>query len=379
MGIPSYDGRGKTQVPRRCQVTVMSRAAASPLARPRRMIGRDRSRRLFDTARVLEMGDDHGGCARQILRILHDVLFRAGDRRAQEARRTALRRLPARRRLRHLLQPPAGLPRLRVRMAHPARPRRASSGPISSARSSWRTPTATNTGPSARRKSRWPGAARRVFAHLVAVGEDRADGGGESRPDVLADFRARANGARPSDGAAQNSRPDVPHWCGAFRLSAQSARFGARGAPWRDPKIRCYDPSALRARRRRSAPARAGQGSFAAMKKIEAIIKPFKLDEVKEALQEAGIQGITVIEAKGLRTAEGPHRALPRRRIRRGLPAEGEDRGRRRRREPPGRDRGDPQRRADRPHRRWQDFCIADRGSHSDPHRRDRRGRDLTG
>ena len=34
------------------------------------------------------------------------------------------------------------------------------------------------------------------------------------------------------------------------------------------------------------------------MKKIEAIIKPFKLDEVKEALQEIGLQGITVIEAK---------------------------------------------------------------------------------
>ena len=35
------------------------------------------------------------------------------------------------------------------------------------------------------------------------------------------------------------------------------------------------------------------------MKKIEAIIKPFKLDEVKEALHEVGLQGITVLEAKG--------------------------------------------------------------------------------
>ena len=35
------------------------------------------------------------------------------------------------------------------------------------------------------------------------------------------------------------------------------------------------------------------------MKKIEAIIKPFKLDEVKEALHEVGLSGITVIEAKG--------------------------------------------------------------------------------
>ena len=43
------------------------------------------------------------------------------------------------------------------------------------------------------------------------------------------------------------------------------------------------------------------------MKKIEAIIKPFKLDEVKEALQEVGLQGITVTEAQGLWTPEGPH------------------------------------------------------------------------
>ena len=41
------------------------------------------------------------------------------------------------------------------------------------------------------------------------------------------------------------------------------------------------------------------------MKKIEAIIKPFKLDEVKDALQEAGLQGITVIEAKGFGRQKG--------------------------------------------------------------------------
>jgi nitrogen regulatory protein P-II 1 len=49
----------------------------------------------------------------------------------------------------------------------------------------------------------------------------------------------------------------------------------------------------------------AGMRSFAKMKKIEAIIKPFKLDEVKEALQEAGIQGITVLEAKGFGRQKG--------------------------------------------------------------------------
>ena|SRR5262249_22583930 len=41
------------------------------------------------------------------------------------------------------------------------------------------------------------------------------------------------------------------------------------------------------------------------MKKIEAIIKPFKLDEVKEALQEVGLLGITVTEAKGFGRQKG--------------------------------------------------------------------------
>jgi nitrogen regulatory protein P-II 1 len=41
------------------------------------------------------------------------------------------------------------------------------------------------------------------------------------------------------------------------------------------------------------------------MKTIEAIIKPFKLDEVKEALQEIGIQGLTVVEVKGFGRQKG--------------------------------------------------------------------------
>ncbi len=41
------------------------------------------------------------------------------------------------------------------------------------------------------------------------------------------------------------------------------------------------------------------------MKKIEAIIKPFKLDEVKEALHEVGLQGIPVVEAKGFGRQKG--------------------------------------------------------------------------
>ncbi len=41
------------------------------------------------------------------------------------------------------------------------------------------------------------------------------------------------------------------------------------------------------------------------MKKIEAIIKPFKLEDVKDALQEAGIEGMTVIEVKGFGRQKG--------------------------------------------------------------------------
>lgn len=45
------------------------------------------------------------------------------------------------------------------------------------------------------------------------------------------------------------------------------------------------------------------------MKKIEAIIKPFKLEEVKEALVKAGVQGLTVIEVKGFGRQKG-HKEL---------------------------------------------------------------------
>jgi len=41
------------------------------------------------------------------------------------------------------------------------------------------------------------------------------------------------------------------------------------------------------------------------MKKIEAVIKPFKLDDVKDALSEAGVKGLTVVEAKGFGRQKG--------------------------------------------------------------------------
>lgn len=50
---------------------------------------------------------------------------------------------------------------------------------------------------------------------------------------------------------------------------------------------------------------RAFELGYLEMKKIEAIIKPFKLDEVKEALHEVGVSGITVTEAKGFGRQKG--------------------------------------------------------------------------
>src|ERR1700735_432887 len=86
--------------------------------------------------------------------------------------------------------------------------------------------------------------------------------------------------------------------------------FAARlGMAW--AQMRCYGRqiswrSSFSTRRRpRSGFSQQRAERSGAMKKIEAIIKPFKLDEVKEALQEAGIQGITVTEAKGFGRQKG--------------------------------------------------------------------------
>ena len=56
------------------------------------------------------------------------------------------------------------------------------------------------------------------------------------------------------------------------------------------------------ARRDQGSRQKAGKGN---VKRIEAIIKPFKLDEVKEALHETGVSGITVTEAKGFGRQKG--------------------------------------------------------------------------
>ena len=130
-------------------------------------------------------------------------------------------------------------------------------------------------------------------------------------------------------------------------------------------------------RQRRVTPAERGREVKGRMKKIEAIIKPFKLDEVKEALQEIGLQGITVIEAKGFgrqkghtelyRGAEYVVDFLPKVKIEVVLGDEMLDQGA----------RSDPEGRQDRPHRRRQDLHLHDRRGHPHPHGRDRNRRDL--
>ena len=113
------------------------------------------------------------------------------------------------------------------------------------------------------------------------------------------------------------------------------------------------------------------------MKKIEAIIKPFKLDEVREALSEIGVTGLTVTEVKGFgrqkghtelyRGAEYVVDFLPKIKIE---VVVADEPGR-------GRHRGHRQGGAHRQDRRRQDFRHVGRAGGAHPHRRDRRSRDL--
>ena len=108
------------------------------------------------------------------------------------------------------------------------------------------------------------------------------------------------------------------------------------------------------------------------MKKIEAIIKPFKLDDVKDALHDVGVSGLTVTEVKGFgrqkghtelyRGAEYVIDFLPKVKIE--VVVEDE----------PGRPRGrsDRECRAHRPHRRRQDFRARRRAGDPHSHRRPR-------
>ena len=114
------------------------------------------------------------------------------------------------------------------------------------------------------------------------------------------------------------------------------------------------------------------------MKRITAIIKPFKLDEVREALAEVGLTGLTVTEVKGFgrqkghtelyRGAEYVVDFLPKVKIEVVVANDQTRSGHRR----------DHRRRAHRQDRRRQDFRRRRRARHPYPHRRGKRSRGLT-
>ena len=114
------------------------------------------------------------------------------------------------------------------------------------------------------------------------------------------------------------------------------------------------------------------------MKLVTAIIKPFKLDEVREALSGIGVQGITVTEVKGFGRQKG-HTELYRgaEYVVDFLP-EGEGRGRHQGRPPRSRHRGDREERQHRQDRRREDLRVRPGAGRAHPHRRDRRRSTLT-
>ncbi len=118
-----------------------------------------------------------------------------------------------------------------------------------------------------------------------------------------------------------------------------------------------------------------GSSAGVSREKIEAIIKPFKLDEVKEALHEVGVSGITVTEAKGFgrqkghtelyRGAEYVVDFLPKVKLEVVVSDDQAERV----------VEAIAAAAADRPHRRRQDLRLADRNRAAHPHRRARRRR----
>ncbi len=113
------------------------------------------------------------------------------------------------------------------------------------------------------------------------------------------------------------------------------------------------------------------------MKLVIAVIKPFKLDEVRDALTRIGVHGMTVNEVKGYgrqkghmeiyRGAEYAVNFLPKLRIEVAVASDADRPG----------DGGDRRRRQDRTDRRRKNFRHAARASRAHPHRRDRRQRAL--
>ncbi len=91
-------------------------------------------------------------------------------------------------------------------------------------------------------------------------------------------------------------RVALPGWHAPCKTALGGATPPRAGPAWRRP---------VRGKGTQGRAGGAAGGATEPMKKIEAIIKPFKLDEVKDALHEIGLQGLTVVEAKGFGRQKG--------------------------------------------------------------------------
>jgi nitrogen regulatory protein P-II 1 len=97
----------------------------------------------------------------------------------------------------------------------------------------------------------------------------------------------------------------TPHFSAAPQIGPSNQALAEKWPVWHAACFRVIVLLEHRKADRLGRTAHIGKNHGTKMKKIEAIIKPFKLDEVKEALQEVGLQGITVTEAKGFGRQKG--------------------------------------------------------------------------
>ena len=154
---------------------------------------------------------------------------------------------------------------------------------------------------------------------------DGEDGGADTGQQLVRGLHSASPGMRQGvrqimrhagSGAQQLPKKRAAHACpqagqnGAQPLPAGRAESGGQRSRPNLPAgtLRANLPAVLPGRAVRrffEGGRRTGRPRRGCMKKIEAVIKPFKLDEVKEALHEVGLQGITVVEAKGSAARRG--------------------------------------------------------------------------
>jgi nitrogen regulatory protein P-II 1 len=129
----------------------------------------------------------------------------------------------------------------------------------------------------------------------------RVAGGGNRAGRPSPDFGQRAR----EISIALNVRAIFRGYLGLLPRHGACNTPGAPGLAGSRARIRVNNEPGTNTGRKAKAPEGAAAAGQEPMKKIEAIIKPFKLDEVKDALHEIGLQGLTVVEAKGFGRQKG--------------------------------------------------------------------------